>query len=133
MIRPGTVIWLLLIIIVSYTMFQVKYEVMQQEQTLAQLNKQITEGRQQLRVLDAEWAYLTRPDRLDRLAARYLKLVPVSAAHIVPIDSIPERPDASTALVRSAAAVPVLSGAPAGRVTVTAGPNLAQAQTGVAP
>jgi cell division protein FtsL len=133
MIRPGTVIWLLLIVIVGFTLFQVKYEVMQQEETLARLNAQIAEGRERVRVLDAEWSYLTRPDRLNRLAAKYLDLQPVSAAQIVDLAAIPERADAPPTLVRNAAAVPSQSGAPASTVTVATEPRFAEAVTGIQP
>ena len=99
MIRPGTVIWLMLVIIVGYAMFQVKYEVMQQEDTLASLYKEIADDRDQIRVLDAEWSYLTRPERLKRLAGRYLDLAPFGAAQIVDLSALPERPGAPAALV----------------------------------
>lgn len=99
MIRPGTIVWLLLVIAVGYAMFQVKYEVMQQEETLAQLNKDIAAEREQIRVTDAEWSYLTRPERLKRLAARYLDLSPIAAAQITSLSALPERLDAPPALV----------------------------------
>jgi hypothetical protein len=99
MIRPGTIVWLLLVIAVGYAMFQVKYEVMQQEETLARLNKDIADSREQIRVIDAEWSYLTRPDRLKRLAARYLNLAPIAAAQIAELSTVPERNDAPPALV----------------------------------
>jgi len=109
MIRPVTIIWLLLVAAVGYTMFQVKYEVMQQEETLAKLNQQITDGRERVRVLQAEWSYLTRPDRLGRLAQRYLDLTPMSSAQIVPLSAVPERPGAPSALVSDGKAVSPLS------------------------
>lgn len=114
MIRPGTIVLLLLVLAVGYAMFQVKYEVMQQEETLTHLNRQITESRERLRVLGAEWSYLTRPARLDGLAQHYLDLTPISAAQIVPLSAVPLRPDAPQALVSG--------GAPdAAFATVTAG------------
>lgn len=91
MIRPGTLIWFCLVVAVGYAMFQVKYQVMQQEATLARLDKQIADGREQVRVLTAEWSYLTRPERLQRLAARYLNLQGMSAAQIVDLSAVPER------------------------------------------
>lgn len=97
MIRPGTVIWLLLVVAVGYAMFQVKYEVMQQEDTLARLNREIAETREQTRVIDAEWSYLTRPDRIKRLTARYLNLSPIAAAQIMELSAVPERPGAAAA------------------------------------
>jgi cell division protein FtsL len=91
MIRPGTILWLLLVMAVGYAMFQVKYEVMQQEESLARINKDIADARDRIRMLDAEWNYLSQPNRVKQLAARYLDLSPMSAAQIVALDAIPER------------------------------------------
>lgn len=107
MIRPGTMVWLCLVILVGWAMFQVKYEVMQQEQTLAGLNKRIGDEREQVRVLEAEWSYLTRPARLEQLANRFLTLAPVGAAQIVEPRAIPERSDTPAA---NAPAVPASTG-----------------------
>lgn len=132
MIRPGTVIWLVLVIVVGYAMFQVKYEVMRQEDTLAQLNRQITEGRERIRVLDAEWSYLTRPDRLNRLAARHLDLSPIGSAQIVALSAVPERADAPPALV-SNRTPPSPSIAPGPTVTIQPGAEFATAISGIEP
>jgi hypothetical protein len=96
MIRPGTIIWFCIVVAVGYAMFQVKYEVMKQEQTLASINKHITDDREQIRVLDAEWTYLTRPARLQQLADRFLHLQGMSSAQIVDLGAVPMR-DAATA------------------------------------
>ena len=94
-IRPATIVWFCVVVAVGYAMFQVKYEVMQQEQTLAGINKQITDDREQIRVLSAEWSYLTRPSRIEDLSARFLHLGNMSSAQILPLSAIPERTDAS--------------------------------------
>jgi hypothetical protein len=103
MIRPSTIIWLFLVVAVGYAMFQVKYEVMAQEDTLARINKDIADAREQIRVTDAEWSYLTRPDRVKGLATRYLNLVPMSAAQILELSAIPERGATPPALATSRA------------------------------
>jgi hypothetical protein len=95
-IRPGTVIWFCMVVAVGYAMFQVKYEVMQQEQTLAGINKQIADDREQVRVLDAEWSYLTSPSRIEQLAGRFLHLSAMSSAQIVDLAAVPERSDTAT-------------------------------------
>ena len=115
MIRPGTIIWFCIVVAVGYAMFQVKYEVMQQEQTLAGINKHITDDREQIRVLDAEWTYLTRPARLQQLADRFLHLQGVSSAQIVDLNTVPTRDAATAPLV---ATTPQL--APATAVAATA-------------
>lgn len=96
-IRPGTVVWFCIVVAVGYAMFQVKYEVMQQEQTLAGINKQIADDREQIRVLDAEWSYLTRPNRIEQLAGRFLHLSGMSSAQIVAMGDVPMRASAPTA------------------------------------
>jgi hypothetical protein len=105
-IRPGTIVWFCIVVAVGYAMFQVKYEVMQQEQTLAGINKQIIEDREQIRVLNAEWSYLTRPSRLEELSARFLHLNGMSSAQILPLSVVPERADAGAPLAAVPAAAP---------------------------
>jgi hypothetical protein len=105
-IRPGTIVWFCIVVAVGYAMFQVKYEVMQQEQTLAGINKQITDDRDQIRVLNAEWSYLTRPSRIEDLSARFLHLGGVNANQILPPSAVPERADAGLPLTATSAATP---------------------------
>jgi hypothetical protein len=109
MIRPGTIVWFCLVVAVGYAMFQVKYEVMQQEQTLAGINKQITVDREQIRVLDAEWTYLTRPARLQQLSDRFLHLQGMSSAQIIDLSAVPTRDNASTPLIADVPAVAAAS------------------------
>jgi hypothetical protein len=108
-IRPSTIVWFCIVVAVGYAMFQVKYEVMQQEQTLAGLNKQIVEDREQIRVLSAEWSYLTRPARIEELSARFLHLNSMSSAQILPLSAIPERADTSASKTTPPAATPSTS------------------------
>jgi len=111
-IRPGTIVWFCIVVAVGYAMFQVKYEVMQQEQTLAGINKQIADDREQIRVLNAEWSYLTRPSRIEELSVRFLHLSGVNSAQILPLSTVPERTDAGATLAATPAAPPATSAAP---------------------
>jgi len=122
-IRPGTIVWFCIVVAVGYAMFQVKYEVMQQEQTLAGLNKQILDDREQIRVLTAEWSYLTRPSRIEELSARFLHLGNLGSAQILPLSAVPERADAGAPLAASPAAMP----------SATASPHLAAVTPGSPP
>ena len=56
------------------TLFVVKYQVQDLEGELVQFNRAITEDRQALHVLKAEWSYLNQPARLKALAERHLGL-----------------------------------------------------------
>jgi cell division protein FtsL len=91
MIRPATAFWAAAVIGIGYVMFQMKYEVMHQEDQLARVNHQIAETREAIRVLKAEWSFLSRPSRLSALSQRYLHLVPIETAELGAIDTIPLR------------------------------------------
>jgi len=105
-IRPASVLWAAAVVIVGYAMFQVKYEVMQQEDQLARLNRQIADSREAVRVLNAEWSFLTQPTRLNALSKRYLTLVPIGAAQLGSIDALPLRDSPPAAPARAEPAAP---------------------------
>ena len=68
------------------------------------LAKQIDEERDAIAVLRAEWSLLNRPERIERLAQKYLKLAPAKPVQLVTVDTVTERDFDRT---RLEAAVPV--------------------------
>ncbi len=58
MIRPSTLLIVLLAVSLSLTLFTVKYQVQDMEDQLIGLNRSITDDRQAIHVLKAEWSYL---------------------------------------------------------------------------
>ena len=95
MIRLGTLLWLLLVTIAGFGLFELKYRVQAQEQELARLDRQIQNDRDEIQVLRAEWAHLNDPHRLADLARRYLDLAPVAGIQIVRFEALPVRPTRS--------------------------------------
>ena len=91
MIRPSTIVWTRLGAASGYAMFQVKYEVAQLDDELARVNRQIGNGREAIRVLNAEWSYLNQPSRLNELAKRHLNLGPIQTPQIGRLDTLPRR------------------------------------------
>ncbi len=82
MIRPAMVLIILLAAALSLTLFVVKYQVQDLEEELVGLNRAITEDRQAIHVLKAEWSHLNEPSRLRKLAERYLGLSPVATDQV---------------------------------------------------
>ncbi|WP_133251538.1 cell division protein FtsL [Zavarzinia aquatilis] len=74
------------------TLYQVKYEVRLLEQEARELHRGVTRERQSIQVLDAEWAFMNQPSRIQDLAERYLDLKPVKPTQITTIDRLPLRP-----------------------------------------
>lgn len=77
-----TFLWLLLVAVICFGLFLAKYEVQSLEDELLALNRVILEREEELHVLKAEWALLSRPERIQRLSERHLDLQPVTARRI---------------------------------------------------
>ena len=77
MIRVGTLFWLVLVSAMGFAMFGVKYQVQALEEDLVRTNRAISAEEHELRVLEAEWAYLTRPETLESMNRRFLSLGPI--------------------------------------------------------
>ncbi len=62
--------------------YQQKHETRELEARAAELSREISEQTRALAVLRAEWTYLTRPERLERIARERMGLEPVKAEQI---------------------------------------------------
>ena len=62
---------------------------------LAGLEAQIKHEKQQAAILNAEWSYLSRPERVLSLSSNLLSLQPISTDRVLPLEVIPFRKDAA--------------------------------------
>jgi hypothetical protein len=93
MIRLASVFWLLLVSAAALATFAVKYEVQALDVRLAEAKKATAAEIQDLRVLDAEWAYLNRPEILAAMNQRFLSLAPITRKQLqTTAAEIPMRP-----------------------------------------
>jgi hypothetical protein len=58
---------------------------------LRSLQKEILEAEERAAILEAEWAYVTRPDRILNLSDGLLSMRPITADRILPLEAIPMR------------------------------------------
>jgi len=77
MIRLGTLFWLVLVSATGFAMFGLKYQVQALEDELARTNRATATEEHEVRVLEAEWAYLTRPESLEAMNRKFLSLSPI--------------------------------------------------------
>jgi hypothetical protein len=93
MIRLATLFWLLLVAASGFAMFGVKYAVQTLDDELGRTRKASAAEERETRVLDAEWAYLTRPDTLEDMNRRFLSLTPIATGQLrTGVADIPMRP-----------------------------------------
>ena len=71
--------------------YTVKYETSFRTEQIAKAKLEIKAEQDGIGVLRAEWAFLTRPERIQKLSERYLDLGPLSLAQIDSLAGIPER------------------------------------------
>jgi hypothetical protein len=93
MVRFGTVLGGGFVGLLGLTTFMVTYSVQGLEDDLLRVQRQTAAEQQEIRVLDAEWTYLTKPGRLEELNQRFLALAPVSPQQLSRnVAEIPLRP-----------------------------------------
>lgn len=83
MIRPFTLLCLLLAAGSGVYLYQVKQRTRLLDRQILQVVRQDETARQRIGILKAEWMLLNQPDRLADLAERYLALKPVAPTQFV--------------------------------------------------
>lgn len=73
--------------------YSIKYQTLYQSEQIAKMKREIARVRDALGMQRAEWAFLTRPERLQPLADKYLPLQPTAVGQIGSIASLPDRAD----------------------------------------
>ena len=81
--------WMMFILPLALGLFYVKHIVENLENELAALERSIEVDQEEVHVLRAEWAYLSRPERVQNLASEYLELEPTAGNQVADIKSIP--------------------------------------------
>lgn len=62
-----------LLLISIFTLYFVQYQVENLQDDIAKTKNEISSLEDEIRLLEVEWVYLTRPERLRTLVAKYLK------------------------------------------------------------
>ena len=71
------------------TLYQVKTGIDEKQAYLQRLQANIATTQRDIAALEAEWAFLSRPDRVMNLSASLLDMKPISRDRILPLDAIP--------------------------------------------
>ena len=92
MIRPMTLVWIVLAGCVGFGLYHLKNQVQAREVELFKINRKILAEQESIHVLRAEWSYLNQPARLEALASRDLKLQPMKPSQLGTVASLPPLP-----------------------------------------
>ena len=88
-----TLLSTLILVGLGTTLYQVKTSIDERQDRLHSLQLSITKTKRDIAVLEAEWAYLSRPDRVMTLSNDLLQMGPIGQDRILPLNAIPMRTD----------------------------------------
>ena len=124
MLRFVNICLVLGLVALAYVIYQVKYESRSLDVEIASLGKGIDEERDSIAVLRAEWSLLNRPERIERLAQKYLKFAPAKPAQLLTVDTVSDR-DFDRARLEAAPPAPPQVQAPQAAKPASAGKHAA--------
>lgn len=90
MMRRSTTLWLILATCAGITLFVIKHEVQEREDRLNTLHAEILANQEAIQVLKAEWSYLNRPERLQRLVRALNEDRPADRLQQTTLDLLPQ-------------------------------------------
>ena len=92
MLRILNILVIAALVLPAAYVYKIKFEATLQAERVSKLRAEIRRERDAIAILRAEWSQLDRPDRIQTLAQRHLKLKPVDVAQFDALDKLPERP-----------------------------------------
>ena len=88
----------LILVGLGTTLYQVKTSIDERQDLLSSLELSIANTKRDIAVLEAEWAYISRPDRVMALSSDLLEMAPIGQDRILPLDAIPMRIDSNPSI-----------------------------------
>jgi cell division protein FtsL len=67
----------------GFILYNLEHQTRQAERDISRLNAAIKDEQESIKLLEAEWSNLTRPERLQKLAEEHLQMKPVSQLQLI--------------------------------------------------
>lgn len=128
MLRFVNICLVLALVALAYVIYEGKYEARALDEDIGGLRKDIETERDAVAVLRAEWSLLNRPERIERLAEKHLKLAPARPQQLVTLDTVSDNDFERARIEAADEALPAPSG-PSNKVKSVAVPGVAAAPT----
>ena len=89
--RLSSIAGLLVLFFLFFGVYAVADKVQLAEKKQARFESKISDEHENLRVLHAEWTFLTNPDRLQKISNDHFQMVPTEGQYYVELAAIPMR------------------------------------------
>lgn len=111
--RFSSMMWIAVIACAAALLYSVKYRVQAMDEEIAVLRSQIEEERAAIHVLQAEWAFQTRPARVRELAEAHLDVQAATGEQLLNLADVPFSPEAPVQMAEGEAVPPGFTSMPA--------------------
>lgn len=81
-LRITSLVWMACFAVAAFGLYMVKFSVQNLQRDVSVAEQQLAAEKESLHLLNAEWAYLNRPERLRQLSEAHLQLVPLDSTRI---------------------------------------------------
>lgn len=91
--RSSIMLMLLATALMAFVLFTMKHKVRELSKELRSVNQVIISSKEEIHVLETEWAYLTQPQVVQKLSDEYLRLQPIKPAQMMGFNLFMESAD----------------------------------------
>ncbi len=88
MLKIFNAVLVLAVLVSGYSLYQLEHATRGVERKIATTDRKIDEAREAIKLLNAEWSSLTRPERIQKLAEQNLALQPTRAQQFVSVEDL---------------------------------------------
>lgn len=88
--KLSTILIVFTLVLVSIVSMYLKFQISEQRKEVGAMRQQILQEQESLHVLKAEWSYLNHPERLQKLARKFLRFDVTKSSRIITYSEIPK-------------------------------------------
>jgi cell division protein FtsL len=88
MLKVLNAVLVITVLVAGYFLYDLEHATRGVEREIAKTERQLDEARESIKLLNAEWSSLTRPERIQKLAEQHLALEPTKATQFVSVEEL---------------------------------------------
>jgi cell division protein FtsL len=88
MLKAFNAVLVVAVLVAGYFLYDLEHTTRGAEREIARTERKLDEAREAVKLLNAEWSSLTRPERVQALAREHLALEPTQATQFVSVEDL---------------------------------------------
>jgi cell division protein FtsL len=75
----------------AFLLYNLEHDTRSNERSIVQAKREMADHSEAIKLLNAEWSSLTRPERIQQLAQQHFQLQPIEPDQLVSLQELPQR------------------------------------------